>query len=475
MNPMSQPEHPDILRAIPPVDGVLGRPAIATLRGEHPGLPWTRIVRDAVAQFRSDPHAPEIAAQGRESVAGYIERAVQGRIRDLHAGGLVPVLNGTGVMLHTNLGRAVWGAAAVDAAQRAMSGYVSLEVDRTTGERSPRATVLHDLLAVATGAEAALAVNNNAAAVYLAVNSFCPPGRVLVSRGELVEIGGSFRLPEILRHASPEVIEVGTTNRTYAADYRAAARAGDVLLKVHKSNYAIEGFSHEATIGELVRVAHDTGAFVVYDLGSGALFDFRSLGLGSDPTVGEIVSQDIDAVTMSADKLLGGAQAGIIVGSARFLAGVRQNPLRRAVRVDKVTVAALQSVLRTYLFGDAQNDVPLISRVMEDVSRLERRARRIVKSLGSDTRDVVVLSEPDDAVVGGGSLATEVVAGVAVVVRLTDPARAVAFARTLRRATPPVFPRVRGCDVRVNLRAIFPGQDKELARVLGSCLDGTLD
>jgi L-seryl-tRNA(Ser) seleniumtransferase len=244
----------EFLRAIPSVDEVLSHPAFVRWREAHPRFPWARLVRTLLEQVRGgepgSPSEPDRAAL----IAWTVARAGQ-RIERLRFGGQTAVLNGTGVVLHTNLGRAVIGERAAQAALCAMRGYVSLEVDVESGERSHRAETLEELLCLLTGAEAAMVVNNNAAAVYLVASSFSPPGRVIISRGELVEIGGSFRLPEILRDAAGEVIEIGTTNRTYAADYERVARADDVLLKVHKSNYEIAGFAHEASLEEIVAVA----------------------------------------------------------------------------------------------------------------------------------------------------------------------------------------------------------------------------
>jgi L-seryl-tRNA(Ser) seleniumtransferase len=378
------------------------------------------------------------------------------------------VLNGTGVILHTNLGRAPVGEAAVRAAEQALSGYVSLEVDLESGERARRGDSIEPLFALLCGAEAAMVVNNNAAAVYLVANSFSPPGRIIVSRGELVEIGGSFRLPEILRHAAAEVIEVGTTNRTYATDYERVAKAGDVLMKVHKSNYEIEGFAHEATVSELVEIGKRCDCRVVFDLGSGALFDFAQAGIGHEPVAARIVEKGVDAVTMSGDKLLGAAQAGIIVGTRACIDRLKQNPLRRVVRVDKVAVAVLQSVAREYLFArDVTAAVPVLAQITADVKALEHRANEIADVLRrAGVTNVSVVS--DDAAVGGGSFANTRVPSVALVIVCAGDRDAVVLARRLRLRAQPVFTRVKGCEVRVNLSTIFAQEDATLA-------DGLID
>ncbi|HXV13830.1 MAG TPA: L-seryl-tRNA(Sec) selenium transferase [Candidatus Krumholzibacteria bacterium] len=458
---------PESLRSIPSVDEVLAHPRLVAARAEHPRVPWTAIVRAALATLREELAFARAPADRAELTLRAVDE-VRGRVAHLVSGGLKPVLNGTGVVLHTNLGRAPVGRRAALAALAALEGYTSLEVDLESGERSKRGDVLEALLCWLTGAEAAMVVNNNAAAVVLVANTFSPPGRVIVSRGELVEIGGSFRLPEILRHAAREVVEVGTTNRTYASDYEREARACDVLLKVHKSNFEIEGFAHEATVAELVAVARARDAHAVFDLGSGALFDFAQRGLGNDPVASAVIETGVDAVTMSGDKLLGGVQAGIIVGRRAFVDRLKQNPLRRAMRVDKVAVAALQEVARAYLFAPSLSDeVPVIAAVSEGRERCRTRAERVAGCVaGAVDARWCVRAVNDDAAVGGGSLASAVVPSSAVVVRGRDDAEAVRLARALRTRTLPVFVRVRGSEIRVNMTTIFPAQEDSLIEAL---------
>ncbi len=464
---MAQP--PDVLRALPSVDEMLAHPQLAAWRAEHPSFPWTGLVRAAIDTVRT-----EVRTQpGHGDRASLTERAVaqvRASLDRLQTGGLRPVLNGTGVVLHTNLGRAPLGDAAASAAHAALVGYSSLEVDLETGERSRRSDVLEELLCRATGAEAAMVVNNNAAAVYLAVNTLSPPGRVIVSRGELVEIGGSFRLPEILRHAADAVVEVGTTNRTYAADYEREARAGDILLKVHKSNYEIEGFAHEATIAELVAVARAKSAISAFDLGSGALFDFAGHALGHDPVAAAVVASGVDLVTMSGDKLLGGVQAGLILGTKNVVDRLKQNPLRRAVRIDKVAVAALQAVLRAYLFGAPEYEIPAIAMLRADPVRLRERAQYVAERLAQRVPSRAVRDAEDEAAVGGGSLSGAALPSAAVAITCRDAREAVQLARALRLRAVPVFVRVRGDEIRVNMTTIFPSQDDDLVAALAEVL-----
>jgi L-seryl-tRNA(Ser) seleniumtransferase len=463
------PRSPDLLRAIPPVDELLSQPAFCAWRSEYPGFPWTRFVRGLIDALREGGDAGAPAAE-RGAVTAWLVHEAGRRLEVLREGGLKPVLNGTGVILHTNLGRAPLGDHPARAADRALRGYVSLEVDLASGERSRRGDVVERLFALLCGAEAAMIVNNNAAAVYLVANSFSPPGRIIVSRGELVEIGGSFRLPEILRHAAAEVIEVGTTNRTYAADYERVARAGDVLLKVHKSNYDIEGFAHEATIADLVRAGKRCDARVVFDLGSGALFDFAGAGIGDEPVAGRIVETGVDAVTMSGDKLLGGVQAGIIVGTRAFVDRLKQNPLRRVLRVDKVAVAALQAVARDYLFArELCAGVPVLSRITARREQLRARAGAVADVLRAAGAGRVGVAD-DEAVAGGGSFARARVPSAAVVVSCADERAAVRLARALRTRALPVFTRVRGHEVRVNMSTILEHEDAALIDALADVL-----
>ncbi len=354
-----------------------------------------------------------------------------------------------------------------------MTGYVSLEVDIESGERSRRGETLKEMLCLLTGAEAAMVVNNNAAAVYLAASSFSPPGRVIISRGELVEIGGSFRLPEILRAAAAEVIEIGTTNRTYASDYERVARADDLLMKVHRSNYEIEGFTHEATLEEIVTVGREKACHVVFDMGSGALFDFAGAGLGDDRAAAEVLSTGVDAVTMSGDKLLGGMQAGIILGTHAFVSRLEQNPLRRAVRVDKVTVAALQEIARSYLFGeDPRRENPSLAMITGGVDARGRAQRVVDLVSGGRSSSFEVSVQDDDAAVGGGSLSGAAIPSAAVVIGCRGEREATRLARSLRMRDVPVFARVRGSEVRINMTTILPSEDGALADALLETLAG---
>ncbi len=457
------------LRSIPSVDEILGTPEIVALREAHPQFPWTHFVRGVTTGVREGKHGP--VEGSRDEIRALVVRTIESKIAELRTGGTRRVINGTGVILNTNLGRAVLGEEVVEAVRDAMSHYVNLEIDLESGRRSHRAETLEELICLLTQAGGALVVNNNAAAVWLVVSSFSPPGRVIVSRGELVEIGGSFRLPDILARAAETVVEVGTTNRTYAADYAKVAKGGDVLLKVHRSNYDIRGFTHEADIAELVTVGREKGCHVVYDLGSGCLYDFESRGIAGEKRVQDVLRTGVDCVTMSGDKLLGGVQAGIIVGNAHFVAKLRQNPLRRALRIDKATIAALQALMRVYLFHSAPDSrVPMLRQSLEDLDRLKERANRIIDAVAPRRRTNELRIVDDPATIGGGSFACQDLPSIAVAIACGSEADAVALARKMRSLEVPILSRIKGAEVYLNLRTILTHEDGEVSRVLGDLL-----
>ena len=466
---MSEKDRNELLRAIPSLDSLLADPVIEPLRQFHPQFPWTRFLRARIDDFRKACDTGSYQGKSdRDSVRQHILAAATGHLDSLRHGGQHRVINGTGVLLHTNLGRAVQGPSVRAAVSTAMARYVNLEFDLEAGQRSKRGLLMNELAAIASGAEAAMVVNNNAAAVYLVVNTCSPPGRVLVSRGELVEIGGSFRLPDILSRAAGEVVEVGTTNRTYARDYEEVAKPGDVILRVHRSNYELKGFIHEASIAELVEVGKRKKCEVVFDLGSGALYDYSLAGIKGEGLVSTAIEAGVDCVTMSGDKLLGGVQAGIILGSEIFLARLRQNPLRRALRVDKITIAGLEALLRIYLFDPApESEVAVLGQIHEPVESLQARAKAVADRLAARGIEAVELEAVSDkAAVGGGSFACEEVASAALAIRCPSEREAVDLANKMRNHTLPIVPRIKGVEVRINMRTVLTDEDGDLEESL---------
>ena len=386
---------------------------------------------------------------------------------DPHGTGLVPVINATGVLLHTNLGRAPWPRAAIEAATLAASGHSLLELDRTSGHRGHRFRAAEEHLIALTGAADALVTNNNAAALGLAVGLAGRKG-VVVSRGELIEIGGGVRIPEIIRRAGARLIEVGTTNRTRATDYEAPLADGraSVVLRVHASNFRQSGFVEVPEPRALADLVHRLGAIVIDDLGSGALIDSAPYGLAHEPLPSERLAEGADAVSFSGDKLLGGPQAGLIVGRADLVARLRKDPLARAMRPDKVTLAALSATLGLYRAGLALQEIPVWRAIAAPIDVLHERARSIMAWLESAGASGVSVVETA-ATIGGGSLPGETLPSAAIALRCGSAAR---LLTRLRMGDPCVIGRVAEGAVLLDIRAVEPHRDLGLARAIAAAI-----
>jgi L-seryl-tRNA(Ser) seleniumtransferase len=384
--------------------------------------------------------------------------------------GLTPVINATGVILHTNLGRAPWADEAIEAAIHAAAGYSLLEFDREAGRRGPRFRVAETHLIALTGAQDAFVTVNNAAALALAVGLAGRRG-VAVSRGELVEIGGGVRIPEIVRRAGARLVEVGTTNRTRAADFEPPLVDGSavMVLRVHPSNFAQTGFVEAPDPAVVARVAHEHGAIVVDDLGSGALLDTARYGLSHEPMPAERLAAGADLVTFSGDKLLGGPQAGLIVGRADLIERIRRDPLARAVRPEKVTLAALAATLGLYRAGLATTRIPVWRMIAATTDELLVRAAAVVAAMPDALPDHVEIASMTSAV-GGGSLPGETLDSVGLRIAGGRPA---ALAARLRTGHPPVIGRVEAGAVVLDLRTIDPGDDAVVADALERALGHT--
>jgi L-seryl-tRNA(Ser) seleniumtransferase len=438
-------------RAIPSVARLLDDPAAAALlarwRREHV-LEATRAVLEEVRRDAGAAPVPPPEA---------ILARVGGRLAALGTPRLVPVVNATGVVLHTNLGRAPLAEEAVAALVVAARAATNLELDLVTGRRGARDALLADDLRALTGAEAALVVNNNAAAVLLALNTLAADREVIVSRGELVEIGGAFRIPDVMAKSGARIREVGTTNRTHPDDYRRAlGPATALVLKVHTSNYRIVGFTAAVELPALVALAREAGVPVMEDLGSGALVDLAALGLPPEPVVRERIAAGADLVTFSGDKLLGGPQAGIVVGRADLVARLAANPLRRALRPDKLTVAALAATLRLYRESpDLARALPALrwlTRPLDDLERVGKAAAELLqKRLGAGWRVSVVASECE---VGSGAVPAVPLPSRALAVE-HDGVAADDVAARFRAARPPVLGRIHDGRFLLDLRGIF--------------------
>ena len=382
---------------------------------------------------------------------------------------LVHAINATGVVIHTNLGRAPLSRSAMDAMQRVNVGYSTLEFDRETGGRGSRQQHLSSILCRVTGAEAAMVVNNNAAALLLALAALCDEREVVIARGQLVEIGGGFRIPDVMRQSGAELVEVGTTNRTYIADYETAiTEQTAALLRVHSSNFVVVGFTSEASIGELAELAEARGVRLLDDVGSGALIDTRQYGLAYEPMVQESVAAGSDVVLFSGDKLLGGPQAGIAVGKRTAIEAMERHPLARAMRMDKASIAGLIATLEHYQVGDVAAEVPVWKMISEPIDRLSRRARRWSRACGPYGEATSGLST-----VGGGSLPGQELETM--VCAVAPPGGdADALATKLRAETPPVIVRISEGRVLLDPRTVDAREDRQvessLARVLGQAI-----
>jgi L-seryl-tRNA(Ser) seleniumtransferase len=385
-----------------------------------------------------------------------------GQLDGAWMGGATGVINATGVLIHTNLGRAAWPEAAIEAARVAAEAPLLLELDPETGKRGRRYRAAEEALVDLTGAEDALVTNNNAAAVALAVG-LAGRGGVVVSRGELIEIGGGVRIPEIVRRAGARLIEVGTTNRTRTQDFEPPLAEGraKVVLRVHRSNFRQEGFVEDAELADVARLAHDRGVIVVDDLGSGALIDTARFGLPHEPGPSERLAAGADLVTFSGDKLVGGPQAGLIVGRASLIARIRRDPLARAMRPDKVTLAAVAATLGLYRAGRATKEIPLWRAIAMPIGDLQARAAHLASAVSGSAIST-------EATFGGGALPGVAVAscGVALETRKPD-----ALLAALRAGDPVVIGRIDRDRVVLDLRTVEPSRDAALLGTIQRALD----
>jgi L-seryl-tRNA(Ser) seleniumtransferase len=394
-----------------------------------------------------------------EITAGAVANALE-----MERSKLEPVINATGVIIHTNLGRAPVSSSTAHAMSSAASAYVPLEIDPESNERGGRMAEISALMRLLTGAEVTLVVNNNAAAVLLVLSAIAAGKSVIVSRGEAVEIGGGFRIPDVLRQSGAKLVEVGTTNRTYLRDYESAID-GDTaaFLKVHASNFTIDGFTATTNIEELAALSATTAIPVIEDLGSGALLDTRRFGLAGEPTIGQRLADGASLVTASGDKLLGGPQAGIIAGRRELVGRIERHPLARAVRADKTTLAGVAATLRHYVSGTAERKIPIWRMIGADIESIRRRARRLAAQLAD--RGVEVEMIETEATIGGGSLPGQTLPSIALSVTRTGQSLD-DLATALRMGSPRVFGRIESGRLLLDLRAVLPELDDDLARAV---------
>lgn len=439
------------------------RRVVAALRGQLFSLRnQVRAGRWALDEFQQRLH--EVPRQVREGLQVQL------------APSLRRVINATGVVLHTNLGRAPLSPAAIDRMREVASGYSNLEFDLSTNVRGRRDVHAQHFLKQLLQVDVALVVNNCAAAVLLALNSLAEGGEVIVSRGELVEIGGSFRVPDIMRKSGAQLHEVGTTNRTRLSDYVCAIRPQTkLILRVHRSNFRMVGFAEQPPLEELARLAHKNHLPLMEDLGSGCLVDLSSLGIRGEPTVASSLKAGVDVITFSGDKLLGGPQAGILIGKKKYFPAIQTNPLYRALRVDKLTLAALEATLNAYLHENERNSIPSLSMIFEPLERVESRAREWISRANRELGENLSLSmetKKGVSVIGGGSTPGQEIPTCLIALH-SKIYSARALESCLRHHEIPILARVEGDRVLLDLRTVRKDEEEEIIRAIGSLGDRT--
>ena len=460
--PNKNPEAINSLRDFPSVEILAGHP---TLIAWHKALPRPLIIsgiRGVIAECKKDFAAGKTALTISDLIAAVESELAAFKGLDLRA-----VVNGTGIIIHTNLGRAPISVAMIESAAAIATGYTNLEYDLTGGARGVRGAYVEHLLSLLCETESGTIVNNNAAAVFIILNTLANRKEVIISRGELVQIGGGFRIPEIMSKAGVRLVEVGTTNRTTAQDYEAAITPKTALiLKVHRSNFTQSGFTEEAPLSELASICRTHQLHLVHDLGSGLITLPADISLPHEPTVTDSVRAGADLTCFSGDKLLGGVQSGLIVGRRELVNRIKKNPLFRAVRCDKLAFVLTGEVLKAYLNGTQCNDIPIWQMMSASAIDLKLRGEKIVQ--GCRGRDVVLRATR--AFPGGGSAPEESIASLAVSIR-SPKLNANNVARRFREFDPPIIGRVENDDFLIDLRTLFPNQDNILIAATIQILD----
>ena len=444
-------------REIPSVDQILKHPRTEQLLGTY-GHAWTvSAIREVLDELRQSlPNLAEIPSDAE------LENSLESILQKQSQPSLRPVINATGVLLHTNLGRAPLSQAALAAVESVASGYSTLEYDLAEGNRGKRDIHASALLTRLTGGESALVVNNNAAAVLLALSALSKGKKVAISRSQLVEIGGGFRIPDVMKQSGAKLLEVGTTNRTRLADFeQAIAEGASLLLVAHQSNFKIIGFTEEPALEDLAKLAHLHNVPLMVDLGSGAFLDTAKYGLAHETTVQETLAKGADLVCFSSDKLLGGPQAGILIGKADLLTKIRRHPLYRAIRADKLCLAALSATLLHYLTGEAEQAIPLYQMLSRSIESLQAQVQKWIDRLQAGN------AMEGFSTIGGGSLPGETLPTCLLALKVKSPAK---LAATLREATPPIIARVQDDLLLLDPRTVLPWQEETLLKSLHTVL-----
>ncbi|MBW1774051.1 MAG: L-seryl-tRNA(Sec) selenium transferase [Deltaproteobacteria bacterium] len=465
---MHQDDQKALLKKIPSVDRLLNTAEIAELALQYPRNLIIKAIHDVLAEVRGSILSGDASQEASDLNVAFVTGLVMERVTRLARPSLRPVINATGIVVHTNLGRSILAERVLKNFRPLSGGYCNLEYDLDGGKRGSRYTHVEGILMELTGAEAATVVNNNAAAVYICLETLAKDREVVVSRGELVEIGGSFRIPDVMRKSGARMVEVGTTNKTHLRDYEEViGPETGLLLKVHRSNFQIVGFTEEVDRVQLSALGRKYGIPVVEDLGSGCLIDLTKYGLFKEPTAGEVLEQGVDLVTFSGDKMLGGPQAGIILGRKDLVEAIKKNQLSRALRIDKLTLLALEETLNIYRDERvALEEIPTLKMITQPYEDLKKKARRLLRLIGKlDGRNFSVGATDGISRVGGGAwplqelpsrLVTLVPAGLS----------AHQMEEWLRAHEPPVIVRVEDEKVHLDVRTIQESEMKKVAEAL---------
>jgi len=455
------------LEKLPSVDTILKNPELESFISEVGRQVVVDSIRHAVDQVRGLLIAKPTTEMDEDTIVRQIIAEAKHSINSLKKPFYRKVVNATGIILHTGLGRAVLPAKALQQIQEELSGYSLLQLGTQTGKRSKRDEYIEQLLRQLTGAEAATVVNNNAAATSIVLNTVAKDKEVIVSRGQLVEIGGSFRLPDVMAFSGAKLVEVGTTNKTHPRDYVDAITENTAaILRVHPSNYKIQGFSSEVPLDELVEIAHSHELVMIDDLGAGALIDFSQFGFEPEPTLAESISKGADVVTSSADKLIGASQGGIILGRAKLIEAVRKNQFARIVRVGKLTLDVLEATLKLFLDQSvALREVPTLQMLTRDASEIAKLAEFIVSQLHKKITSAKVTTIGGFSQMGSGSLPAQNLTTTLVAVR-PEKISAESLAKKLRQYSTPIFTRIQNDQVLIDPRTLLAGDDEILIKAL---------
>jgi L-seryl-tRNA(Ser) seleniumtransferase len=442
----------ELLRGLPKIDELLKEESIKEILESNSRVLVLDSLRETIEFYRSAILNSEIESFTKQQIITYSIKLLNKK----NSPKLKKVINATGIVVHTNLGRSLLSKSAIEQVINVSGNYNNLEYDIEKGKRGSRYSHIEDILIKTTGAEAAMVVNNNAAAVMLVLDTLCREKEAIVSRGQLVEIGGSFRVPEIMKFSGAKLVEVGTTNRTHLYDYtdNITENTG-VVLKIHTSNFKIMGFTQEVSIEELVKLGNEKSIPVVEDIGSGVLIDYAKYGLQYEPTVQESIRKGLDVVTFSGDKMLGGPQAGIIVGKKKYIDKMKKNQLTRALRIDKMTLAALEGTLVHYLEeAEAIKNIPTLMMLLCPIEELKKRAQKLKRKLQNKTDKFTFIIGIDYSMVGGGSMPTEKMETYVIKVK-SDIFTAQQIEERLRMNKVAIIVRINNNEVLMDLRTLF--------------------